>query len=484
MPVIRPEDLQQQGLTPMENPKIEPTAVQPTEVQTPAATVPTPTAVVPTPTPTPAQPVAVAATPAAVAPTATLPSFFASPSQLKDPKAMTFDERKAFQRFLNQSTGANLVEDGAIGAKTTAAWNEGAKQDIPQYMAQQGWISAPEQTKPATTAATMTGSINNSATNTKVTTTDVSGVQAQTMNMLKAMKDQGLTFADAFKRFYPQPTQNTDREKSIRAQQKAALFADALRLVAEGWGAKKGANVNVRDQRNPYASLQARLQQEYATYAKNMNDWRTKGVDAVMKDVQMGSDLYGKNLANAPKTTTETNDWNRQKFEEEQKRKSDEAAKARQFTASENAKNRANATQNAQIAHSNTQDKDPVYTSPNGDITIAKNAASSTLNQAFTLMKADPAKGQEAKDYEKNILANYALNSEIYKQKLSDYIEGTWHQYPDAAKYMQSKAKSSTYREAASPAAPQSPLVTPTIPTAKKTIPGVSPTQKKTIKGF
>jgi hypothetical protein len=315
-----------------------------------------------------------------------------------------------------------------------------------------------------------------------VKTTDVSGVQAQTVDMLKAMKEQGLTFADAFKRFYPQPTQNTDREKEIRRQQKAALFADALRLVAEGWGASKGGKVNVRDQRSPYASLQARLQQEYATYAKNLNDWQSKGVDAMMKDVQMGSDIYGKNLSNAPKTTVENNQWDRQKFEKEQKFKADEAAKQRNLTASEGAKNRANSTRNAEIAHSAIGDKDknPVYTSPDGDITLDKNAASSTLNQAFTLMKADPTKGQAAKDYEKNLLANFALDSEIYKQKLSDYIEGNWHLYPEAAKYMNSKAIKSTYGGATTATAP----TTTAAPPAKKTIPGISPNSKKKIKGF
>lgn len=322
------------------------------------------------------------------------------------------------------------------------------------------------------TSATMTGGINNEATNTKVTTTDVSGVQAQTVDMLKAMKEQGLTFADAFKRFYPQPIQNTDREKEIRRQQKAALFADALRLVAEGWGASKGGKVNVRDQRSPYANLQARLQQEYATYTKNLTDWQSKGVDAMMKDVQMGSDIYGKNLANAPKTTVENNQWDRTKFQQEQKFKAAEAVKQRNLTASEGAKNRANSTHNAEIAHDAAGGKNPIYTSPDGDITLDKNAASSTVNQAFTLMKADPAKGQEAKAYENNILANYALNSEIYKQKLSDYIEGNWHQYPKAAEYMRSKAISSTYKGAASPP-------------AKKAIPGVSPAPKpKKIKGF
>jgi hypothetical protein len=236
--------------------------------------------------------------------------------------------------------------DSINNARTQAGYkpignNDNATIDAAYQHAQKNNYLAPK--------TTTSGGIVNQADNTTVTkeTADYEPIN----DMLKAMQDQGMTYGQAFERYYPKPTANTGGEELIRKQQKTALFADMMRLVTEGVGANKGATVTQRDQRNPYTALQAKLAQEYAQYAKNMTDWQAKGVDVAMKDMQMRADLY--KTAPKTKTTQEDKSWDRSKFDQEQqagkdkmlndnKQKALDRANARKIAAGHDATTREN----------------------------------------------------------------------------------------------------------------------------------------------
>lgn len=259
---------------------------------------------------------------------------------------------------------------------------------------------------PATTAPTteqpgvptpvetgMQGGITNKGQNTSVTTetTDVSGVQDATMKMVKAMQDEGLTYSQAFEKFYPQPTRNTNTEADIRRRQKLATFSDMLRLAAEGIGAAKGATVQRRDQSQPHAGLAAKLAQEYATYSANLNEWQKKGVEAVMKDIQTAQDLHAKNLANAPKTrrTVEDNQWDREKFETQQAFDEKKLAQDKELAD----KDRGAANYRASVSAGGSQEPKTIlipFPDNNGAYEINKDSRKEILVSAYQAMLDDP----------------------------------------------------------------------------------------------
>lgn len=307
-------------------------------------------------------------------------------------------------------------------------------------------ITAPttEQSAAPTPVETgMQGGITNKGQNTSVTTetTDVSGVQDATMKMVKAMQDEGLTYSQAFEKFYPQPTRNTNTEADIRRRQKLATFSDMLRLAAEGIGAAKGATVQRRDQSQPHAGLAAKLAQEYATYSANLNEWQKKGVEAVMKDIQTAQDLHAKNLANAPKTrrTVEDNQWDREKFETQQA--FDEKKLAQDKALAD--KDRAAANYRASVSAGGSQPKqiEIVFADNNGTAVIDDRAADSLYNAAYRAMLDDPSFMNSGNKDAKQIEAiNNDYTPEGKASKIKVYVDQHAHESPKALELIRDKS--------------------------------------------
>jgi len=275
--------------------------------------------------------------------------------------------------------------------------------------------------------------------NTSVTTetTDLEPIN----KVLQAMQAEGLTYGQAFDKYYPKPTRNTANEQTIRKQQKLAIFSDMLRLVTEGVGAAGGATIAQRDQRNPYAGLQARLMQEYSTYAKNMQDWQSKGVDAAMKDLQMRSDMY----RNAPKTrtTVQNNDWDKAKFTEGQNLEKDKMKQAREIAD----KDREAANQRAAAsAAASAENKDPkvtqlTFADGNGTAVIPNNAYKGLMSAAFQAMMSDPNFKSNSKEIE---VINNDYSFEGKTSKIQAYVEQHAHESPAAQNLIRNNAQQYT----------------------------------------
>jgi len=342
--------------------------------------------------------------------------------------------------------------------------------------------TTPAPVVPAIQQKQMTGGIDNEATNTKVTSTDTSGVQDQTLQMLKAMKDQGLTYSQAFDKYYPKPTANTASEDLIRKQQKTALFADALRLVTDTVGAAKGATVYQRDQTKPYAALQNRLMQEHALFANNMADWQSKGVDSAMKGVSLSNDLYKANLQNAPKTTIENNQWNRKKFEQEQQALKDKQANDNK----QKELDRKNHITTANIAHAGSGANDPkvtqlVFADNNGVAVVPNHKYEGLMSAAYQAMLTDPNyKGKIDSREIEAITNDYSFEGK--KAKVREYVQQHAHESPAAQEIIKGNSDRYTRNNVAAPAQTNnwdsSPL------NALKTIPGFSGGHKKKVEGF
>jgi len=379
----------------------------------PAPTQPAPTQPAPTqPASAPAQP---ASAPAQPVP-ATTPDYTAIATHI--------NKQRAAQGY------AAIPVTGTEDATLVAAYNHAKKHSYLE--------TAPAKT--ANASADMAGGITNNATQTSVTTEKPD--YAPVNEMLKAMQEQGMGFTQAFERFYPKPQANTANEDLIRKQQKTALFADMLRLVTEGVGASKGANVQQRDQRNPYATLQAKLAQEHTLYAKNISDWQAKGVDAAMKDVQFRADAY----KNAPKvkTTVANNDWERSKFERTQKQRELEMANANK----QKALDRANSTNNANISANGKTPPDPketqlTFADNNGTAVIANNAHEGLMSAAYQALLNDPAYAGKVDAKEIEAIKN-DFSFEGKKAKIRAYVEQHAHESPAAQELIKANARSYT----------------------------------------
>lgn len=275
----------------------------------------------------------------------------------------------------------------------------------------------------------LTAGINNQAVNTSTTTetVDLSGVNDRTNQIIKSMQDEGLTYAQAYQKYNPKPVQDVDLAAQTRKAQKYALFSDMLRLTMEGIGASKGATVNRRDQSQPYSYLHNKLATELATYQKNLTEWQAKGVEAVMKDVQMRNDLYTKGLSTAPRTrtTVENKEWDRKRFEIEQAQKDKELKQRKEI---------ADADRNAANFRDQNNDKtekfvDVPFVDNKGGYTLPKESATNILVATYEAMLQDPefiqVKGSPAEiektlsDYDGSAKAERMRNFAIRNAHLS-----------------------------------------------------------------
>lgn len=127
--------------------------------------------------------------------------------------------------------------------------------------------------------------------------------------ILKRMKENGETYMQAFSNVFPKPVRDVTAEDDVARRQKMALFADIIRLAGETVTGFAGGNIYKRDG-NIHNYLAKEMANEYAKYAQNMKDWRTKGVDAYLKDMESRGKIYSEQLASAksmaPKVTTTT----------------------------------------------------------------------------------------------------------------------------------------------------------------------------------
>lgn len=326
--------------------------------------------------------------------------------------------------------------------------------------------------------AQMNGGISNKADNTSTTTetTDTSGVQDATMKMVQAMQNEGLTYSQAFEKFYPKPVRNTATEEDLRRRQKLALFSDMFRLATEGVGAFKGASIQKRDQSQPYAGLAGKLAQEYATYSAGLNEWQKKGVDAVMNDIKNANELYSKNLANAPKTrvTTEDKRWDREKFQTQQA--FDEKKLKQDKDLADKDRKAANYRASVSAGTHEPKQTQIIFADNNGTALIDNKKVDSLYNSAYQAMLNDPtfmnSGNRDAKQIEA-INNDYSFEGKAAKIKV--YVDQHSHESPSALELIKKNAVSYTRADAApqstqsapaSPAAPWLVVPTPTSNTA------------------
>jgi hypothetical protein len=294
-------------------------------------------------------------------------------------------------------------------------------------------------------------------TSTSVESVDVSGVQDATNNIINSMREQGLTYAQAFEKYHAKPQLNQTGVDNTRKLQKAAVIADMIRLATEGVGAFAGANVQRRDSSQVQGQLANRLLQQYAEYNKNMQDWNTKGVDAAMKDVQLANKLYDRNLAAAPKTrtTTQDNAWDRAKHAEDKDvaREGITAANSRNSESIQAANKRAAAAnaarlQAAQIAKDAKNDEEKglttiVFGDNSGKAKISKAAEKSFYNAAYQAMLSDPTFKSTGNATAKEIeQINNDLSFEGKASKIRVYVDQHLHESPKALQLLQSNATS------------------------------------------
>lgn len=276
-------------------------------------------------------------------------------------------------------------------------------------------------------------------TSTSTETVDVSGVQDATNNIIQSMRNEGLTYAQAYEKYNPKPTANQSGMQNTQKLQKAAVIADMIRLATEGAGAFAGANVQRRDT-NVQGALAQRLLQQYAEYDKNLRDWNAKGVDAAMKDVQLANKLYERNLAAAPKTrtTVQDNAWDRKKHEE------DKEVQREGIKAADKRAANANATriQAANISKEGKNDDEKglttiVFGDNSGSAKISKAAEKSFYNAAYQAMLNDPAYKADGKDIQR--ITN-DLSFEGQAGKIKVYVDQNIHKSPVALKLLEGNA--------------------------------------------
>lgn len=284
--------------------------------------------------------------------------------------------------------------------------------------------------------------------NTSVTTeeADLSGVDDATNRIIQGMKDEGLTYAQAYQKYYPKPVMNTPAIDSTRKLQKAALIADMIRLATEGVGAFAGSNISRRDSSQAQSALAQRLANEYNQYNKNLQEWQTKGVDAAMKDVQLRSDLYGRMLSNAPKkrTTVQDNAWDKEKFSKQQAQTKEIADENRE-AANQRSKNSIAAANTRAAATRDNSKKDNyvsvVFADNSGSASIPKDKEKSFYNAAYQAMLNDPAFAQagnrDAKEIER---INNDFSFEGKSAKIKVYVDQYIHESPKALELLKSNA--------------------------------------------
>ena len=263
------------------------------------------------------------------------------------------DEVRLIQSSLNRTTGAKLMEDGIAGDKTKAALQNAINLEK--------GVTPPAVTPSTPATTTMTGGIHNTALNSKeatsTTSVDTSGVNDSYAAMLQNMRDNGLTLSQAYNAANPAPAYDDKEERRLKTNYKAALIADALRLIVDGVGASKGAQVQKRDGQSVYnninnqnftiqdflGEINNQLLNEYKTHAATVAAWKKGRTDAALADAKSAQEMYKIAYQNAPKVTktqtTEQNGWDRVKHQEEIAQK-EKDRKSREDIA---AKNRANA---------------------------------------------------------------------------------------------------------------------------------------------
>lgn len=295
-------------------------------------------------------------------------------------------------------------------------------------------------------------------TSTSTESVDVSGVQDRTNQMIQAMRNEGLTYAQAFEKYNPKPVQSKGIQNTQKLQ-KAAVIADMIRLATEGAGAFAGADVQ-KNTTNTQGMLAQRLLQQYAEYNKNLQDWQAKGVDAAAKDVQLANKLYERNLAAAPRTrtTVQDNAWDRQKHKE------DKDVQIQGIKAADKRAAAANATriQAANISKEGKNDDEKglttiVFGDNSGSAKIPKAAEKSFYNAAYQAMLNDPAYKADGKDIER---IKNDLSFEGQAGKIKVYVDQNIHKSPVALKLLQGNA--AEFNRAPAPtAAPQQPVFNP-----------------------
>lgn len=297
-------------------------------------------------------------------------------------------------------------------------------------------------------------------TSTSTETVDVSGVQDATNKIIQSMRNEGLTYAQAYEKYNPKPGVNQSGIQNTQKLQKAAVIADMIRLATEGVGAFAGANVPRRDSSQVQGALAQRLLQQYAEYDKNLKEWKAKGVDAAMKDVQLANKLYERNLAAAPRTrtTVQDNAWDRQKHKE------DKDVQIQGIKAADKRAAAANATriQAANISKEGKNDDEKglttiVFGDNSGSAKIPKAAEKSFYNAAYQAMLNDPAYKADGKDIDR---IKNDLSFEGQAGKIKVYVDQNIHKSPVALKLLQGNA--AEFNRAPAPtAAPQQPVFNP-----------------------
>lgn len=283
-------------------------------------------------------------------------------------------------------------------------------------------------------------------TSTSTESVDVSGVQDRTNQMIQAMRNEGLTYAQAFEKYNPKPVQSKGIQNTQKLQ-KAAVIADMIRLATEGAGAFAGADVQ-KNTTNTQGMLAQRLLQQYAEYNKNLQDWQAKGVDAAAKDVQLANKLYERNLAAAPKTrtTVQDNAWDRKKHEEDTKAANKRAEDANRAANQRAAQSNATRIQAAQIAKEGRGDDEKGLTTivlgdNSGSAKISKAAEKSFYNAAYQVMLNDPAFMNVGNATSKELQKiNDDVSFEGKAAKIRVYVDQHLHESPKALELLQSNA--------------------------------------------
>lgn len=364
---------------------------------------------------------------------------------------MTRDEVKQFQTWLNTQGGDPIKVDGIAGPKTVSKWNQVAKAGLN--------TDVPGNTATGTTQ-TPGGAANAPAqqpgpnVNTSVTTEQVDADQVQelTSNIIKAMREQGLTYSQAYEKYYPRPTLNKEGVDHTQKLQKAAVIADMIRLATEGVGAFAGANINRRDSSALHNQLAARLMQQYAEYSKNMQDWQTKGVDAAMKDIQAANELYNRNLSAAPRTrtTVQDNAWDREKHRDDKMQQDKKLKQDKELAANANA-TRLRAANIAQEGKKNDPEKvtQIVFSDNSGYASIPKEREKSFYNAAYQAMLSDStfrkSGNTDAKMIE-SINNDYSFEGKAAKIRI--YVDQYIHQSPQALELLKSNSIEFNHRGA------------------------------------
>lgn len=312
-------------------------------------------------------------------------------------------------------------------------------------------------------------------TSTSTETVDVTGVQDATNKIIQSMRNEGLTYAQAYEKYNPKPQADKSGMQNTQKLQKAAVIADMIRLATEGVGAFAGANVQRRDSSQVQGALAQRLLQQYAEYDKNLKEWNAKGVDAAMKDVQLANKLYERNLAAAPKTrtTVQDNAWDRQKHEEDKsvQREGIQAANTRNRESINAANSRAAASNATRIQAANiskegkTDDEKGlttiVFGDNSGSAKISKGAAEQFYNAAYRVILNDPAfRTRKMNTTDQIDLIERDTSLEGQASKIKVYVDQYLHESPKAIELLKSHA--TEFNRAPAPAAaPQQPAFNP-----------------------